>query len=68
MMQRKRQSMPMMHQSLAAVLLPAYRRGFLGLLYLRPDEFFHGREISDQSALDPALERLQSETVRTDEW
>jgi predicted nucleotidyltransferase len=46
MMQKKRQSMQMLHQSLASVLLPGYRRGVLGLLFLRPDESFHGREIA----------------------
>jgi DNA-binding transcriptional ArsR family regulator len=45
-MQKKRQSMQMVHRSLAAVLLPGYRRSVLGLLYLRPDETFHGREIA----------------------
>lgn len=38
--------MQMMQQSLAAVLLPGYRRAVLGLLFLRPDESFHGREVA----------------------
>jgi predicted nucleotidyltransferase len=40
-----------MQQSLAAVLLPGYRRSVLGLLYLRPDEAFHGREIARRTGL-----------------
>ena len=37
-MQKRRQSLPIMQQSLAAILLPGYRRMVLRLLYLRPDE------------------------------
>lgn len=50
-MQIKQQSMHFMHQSLAAVLLPGYRRRVLGLLFLRPDESFHGREIARRTGL-----------------
>ena len=35
-----------MHQSLAAILFPAYRRRVLGLLLLRPEQALHGREIA----------------------
>ncbi|MCO5119291.1 MAG: MarR family transcriptional regulator [Burkholderiaceae bacterium] len=40
-----------MNQSLAAVLLPAYRRRVLGLLLLHPDEQLHGREIARRTGL-----------------
>ena len=40
-----------MHQSLASVLLPGYRRRVLGLLFLRPDESFHGREVARRTGL-----------------
>jgi predicted nucleotidyltransferase len=40
-----------MHQSLATVLFPAYRRRVLGLLLLRPDEALHGREIARRTGL-----------------
>lgn len=50
-MQKKRQSSPIMHRSLAAVLLPGYRRSVLGLLFLRPDESFHGREVARRTGL-----------------
>jgi len=40
-----------MQQSLAAVLLPGYRRRILGLLFLRPDESCHGREIARRTGL-----------------
>ena len=43
--------MQIMHQSLAAVLLPGYRRSVLGLLFLRPDESFHGREVARRTGL-----------------
>jgi predicted nucleotidyltransferase len=43
--------MPKMHQSLASVLLPEYRRRVLGLLLLRPDEALHGREIARRTGL-----------------
>jgi predicted nucleotidyltransferase len=51
MMQKKRQSLRIMQQSLAAVLLPGYRRSVLGLLFLRPDESFHGREVARRTGL-----------------
>jgi DNA-binding transcriptional ArsR family regulator len=50
-MQNRRQLMPKMHQSLASVLLPEYRRRVLGLLLLRPDEALHGREIARRTGL-----------------
>ena len=40
-----------MHQSLATLLFPAYRRRVLGLLLLRPDEALHGREIARRTGL-----------------
>ncbi|MEY4564273.1 MAG: hypothetical protein RLZZ618_3550 [Pseudomonadota bacterium] len=40
-----------MHQSLASVLLPEYRRRVLGLLLLRPEEALHGREIARRTGL-----------------
>ncbi len=40
-----------MHHSLASVLLPEYRRKVLGLLLLRPDEAWHGREIARRTGL-----------------
>jgi predicted nucleotidyltransferase len=40
-----------MHQSLASLLLPEYRRRVLGLLLLRPDEALHGREIARRTGL-----------------
>jgi DNA-binding transcriptional ArsR family regulator len=40
-----------MHQSIASVLLPEYRRRVLGLLLLRPDEALHGREIARRTGL-----------------
>ncbi len=40
-----------MHQSLAATLLPEYRRRVLGLLLLRPEEALHGREIARRTGL-----------------
>jgi DNA-binding transcriptional ArsR family regulator len=51
LMQNKRQLAPKMHQSLASVLLPEYRRRVLGLLLLRPDEALHGREIARRTGL-----------------
>ncbi len=50
-MLKKRQSTPMSQQSLASVLFPSYRRRVLGLLLLRPDETFHGREIARRTGL-----------------
>ena len=40
-----------MNHSLAAVLLPEYRRRVLGLLLLHPDEQLHGREIARRTGL-----------------
>ena len=40
-----------MHQSLASVLFPEYRRRVLGLLLLHPDEALHGREIARRTGL-----------------
>ncbi len=43
--------MLIMHQSLASILLPGYRRRVLGLLLLHPDESLHGREIARRTGL-----------------
>jgi predicted nucleotidyltransferase len=40
-----------MHQSLSAVLFPAYRRRVLGILLLHPDDALHGREIARRTGL-----------------
>lgn len=40
-----------MHQSLAATLLPEYRRRVLGLLLLQPELALHGREIARRVGL-----------------
>jgi predicted nucleotidyltransferase len=40
-----------MQQSLAALLFPGYRRRVLGLLFLRPDEALHGRDIGRRTGL-----------------
>jgi predicted nucleotidyltransferase len=50
-MQRRRQSMLNMHQSLSAVLFPGYRRRVLGMLLLHPEESLHGREIARRTGL-----------------
>jgi DNA-binding transcriptional ArsR family regulator len=50
-MQKRRQSVQIMHQSLSAVLFPGYRRRVLGLLLLHPDESLHGREIARRTGL-----------------
>jgi predicted nucleotidyltransferase len=50
-MQKRRQSLRIMHHSLASVLLPGYRRSVLGLILLRPDESFHGREVARRTGL-----------------
>ena len=50
-MQIRRHLALKMHQSLATVLLPEYRRRLLGLLLLRPDEALHGREIARRTGL-----------------
>jgi predicted nucleotidyltransferase len=51
MMQKRRQSMQIMHQSLSAVLFPGYRRRVLGMLVLHPEESLHGREIARRTGL-----------------
>ena len=40
-----------MHQSLASILFPEYRRRVLALLLLRPEEALHGREIARRTGL-----------------
>jgi DNA-binding transcriptional ArsR family regulator len=50
-MQIKRQLAPQMHQSLASILFPEYRRRVLALLLLRPEEALHGREIARRTGL-----------------
>ncbi|HEX9720089.1 MAG TPA: nucleotidyltransferase domain-containing protein [Ramlibacter sp.] len=40
-----------MHQSLASILFPEYRRRVLGLLLLRPEEALHGREVARRTGL-----------------
>src|SRR5688572_28311138 len=40
-----------MQQALSAVLFPGYRRRVLGLLFLRPDEALHGRDIGRRTGL-----------------
>lgn len=40
-----------MHQSLAALLFPEYRRRVLGLLLLHPEEALHGREVARRTGL-----------------
>jgi predicted nucleotidyltransferase len=40
-----------MHQSLAPLLFPEYRRRVLGLLLLRPEDALHGREIARRTGL-----------------
>jgi len=52
-MPKRRQSLQIMHHSLASVLLPGYRRSVLALLFLRPDESFHGREVARRTGLPP---------------
>ena len=51
LLQKRRQSLQIMQHDLAAVLFPSYRRKVLGLLLLRPDESFHGREIARRTEL-----------------
>ena len=50
-MQKKRQSPQIMHQSIAPLILPEYRRRILGLLLLRPEAALHGREIARRTGL-----------------
>jgi predicted nucleotidyltransferase len=71
-MQKKRQSVQIMHQSLSAVLFPGYRRRVLGLLLLHPDESLHGREIARRTGLPAGtltreLKRLASVGLLTQE-
>jgi hypothetical protein len=40
-----------MHQTLASLLFPEYRRRVLGLLLLRPEEALHGREVARRTGL-----------------
>ncbi len=40
-----------MHQPIASVLLPEYRRRVLGLLLLRPADALHGREVARRTGL-----------------
>lgn len=40
-----------MHQSLISLLFPEYRRRVLGLLFLRPEEALHGREVARRTGL-----------------
>ena len=47
----KRQSSPIMHQSLPSLLFPEYRRRVLTLLLLRPEEALHGREVARRTGL-----------------
>ena len=42
-----------MHQTLASLLFPEYRRRVLGLLLLRPEEALHGRELARRTGLPP---------------
>jgi predicted nucleotidyltransferase len=51
LLQKRRQSLLNMQQTLSAVLFPAYRRRVLGLLMLHPDEVLHGREIARRTGL-----------------
>jgi DNA-binding MarR family transcriptional regulator len=50
-MQKKRQLMLNMHQTLSSVLFPDYRRRVLGMLLLHPEESLHGREIARRTGL-----------------
>lgn len=50
-MQKKRQLAPSMHQPVASLLFPEYRRRVLGLLLLRPEEALHGREVARRTGL-----------------
>lgn len=49
--QKWRQSTPIMHQSPSFVLFPGYRRRVLGMLLLHPEESLHGREIARRTGL-----------------
>jgi predicted nucleotidyltransferase len=71
-MQKRRQLMQIMHQSLSAVLFSGYRRRVLGLLLLHPEESLHGREIARRTGLPAGtltreLKRLASVGLLTQE-
>ncbi len=51
MLQKRRQLLPYMQQSLSTLLFPGYRRRVLALLLLHPDEPLHGREIARRTGL-----------------
>src|SRR2546425_2291175 len=51
LLQKRRQLLPNMQQSLSELLFPGYRRRVLGLLLLHPDEALHGREIARRTGL-----------------
>jgi len=51
LLQKRRQSLPIMQQALSAILFPVYRRRVLGLLLLAPDQALHGREIARRTGL-----------------
>jgi predicted nucleotidyltransferase len=51
LLQKRRQSLQIMQQSLVAVLFPGCRRRVLGLLLLAPDAALHGREIARRTDL-----------------
>ena len=51
MLQKRRQSLLIMQQTISSVLFPGYRRRVLGLLLLHPDEPLHGREIARRTGL-----------------
>jgi predicted nucleotidyltransferase len=60
---KRAQLLPIMQQALAALLFPGYRRRVLGLLFLRPEEALHGRDIGrriglSSGALTRELKRL----------
>jgi len=71
-MQKRRQLMQIMPQSLSTVLFPGYRRRVLGLLLLHPEESLHGREVARRTGLPAgtlprALKRLASVGLLTQE-
>jgi predicted nucleotidyltransferase len=51
MLQKRRQLLPNMQQSLSELLFPGYRRRVLALLLLHPEESLHGREIARRTGL-----------------
>jgi len=71
-MQKRRQLMQIMPQSLSTVLFPGYRRRVLGLLLLHPEESLHGREVARRTGLPAGtltreLKRLASVGLLTQE-